>query len=201
MDTVLALIFNNQVLIASCHKIYPMEDDLTEEGCVSRFVSYNFEPELFHLVLTGKDRDVQQFNSKLITTDFPGPAISTEAFVTTCYKIIRQQRLEDLSILIASFHQKPVLHLLSRRGIETESHEGNWLPHLPLSMSSAGNSGLWSAQKNIFDLISNIFRMAAPGCNALKLANDFHYAFIAGEDTHFSIRSYKYGEHENLLFP
>lgn len=195
MCIIAGVIFNNEVVIATKCKVDTIDSKFSGEDCVTEVISYHFEPEIFHVILTGRDIEIRQFNLKLVATNFIGPFVSRDLFVTTCYDIIKQQSLSHISILIVIFDKRPILCLVSGRRIETESEDSNYL--LGISGSSAlidkfkhpiYKIECFSSKADILIFIQNVFTEIMSQNEVPSQSLKFSYALITEQDKNVEMK-------------
>lgn len=184
MSTVLGLIFNDEVIMASNT---PMANDERGDACITTVFVYNVEPQVFHVSLTGTYQEIQQFHLKLLAKKIVGAHVSADVFADTCYTILKQLFLSDLRIIAVCFAGGPSLHLISVRGIEQQMGPNSYLIALPASFSAAEyylanrrftGSEFFQTKAAAFAFIQNVFgQLPDPGVR-LPGATGYDYVSI-----------------------
>jgi hypothetical protein len=199
MSTILGLIFNNEVIIASNIPKLNDENEGSAHACVTGIFVYNLEPQIFYVSLTGKYREIQQFNLKLGAANFVGAHVSADVFVSTCYSILRQLSLSDLRIMAVCFDGGPTLYLVSAKGIERQTGQNSYLIAFPASLPVAGYyllnkrfacSEFFPTKADALAFIQNVFGhltdtdiclSGGTGYDYLSISNPFDFENIPAE--------------------
>lgn len=200
MGTIVGLICNNEAIIASDTLLSNDNGKENTGELIGNIISYNLSPEVFHVGFNGTYEDVEKFNTILNATTFVGTHISAGIFASTCYKILKQQSLSNLTLLIAAFDKKPSLHLISAKGLEEQELENSYLLVLPRSFSKQE----CQLMDNLFATIETFLcredamvflRKVVEKIGALdgyKTVNkEIHFSYISKEDSFIAAGDYK----------
>ncbi len=190
MSTVLGLIFNDEVIIASNTPIVNNENPKRGYTCITRIVVYNLEPQVFYVSLTGSDHEIQQFHLKLLTKKIVDAHVAADVFADICYAILKQLFLSDLRIITIYFDGGLSLHLISVRGIERQTGQNSYLIALPASFSPAEyylvnrrftGSEFFQTKADAFAFIQNVFEQLPDPRARLSGATGYDYISILNQ--------------------